>query len=115
MAATEQNFVFFAGEDVDATVGVIDVETGLPKALTGSTVIWKAIRPRTCEVVAEKGIGDGIELTDPDNGIFTIILTHDETASFLAGRYDHYACVTDALGNVSVVTVGVMTVKKLGG
>lgn len=115
MAAFNQDFEVFAGEDATVSVVVYDGETNNPRDIGGFQIRWVAISQRTCDVVLQKDSVEGIEVQDPQTGIFYIPLSHDETGRLAPGRYDHNATVTDLSGNVSVVTVGVMTIKYLGG
>lgn len=115
MAALNQDFELFAGEDATVSVVVYDGETNTPRNISGFQVRWVAISQRTCDIVLMKDSMEGIEIQDPEAGIFYIPLSNEETKLISPGRYDHHATVTDLLGNVSVVTVGVMTIKFLGG
>ncbi len=113
MAATNQDFEFYVGEDIAINVQVEATLSDEPQELAGASIHWMMIRQRNCEVVLEKNVGDGIVMTDPDHGIFTIVLTHEETGKLATGLYDHNAVLTGIMGNVAVITVGEVVVKSV--
>ena len=108
MTAKNQNFEMFAGDtkNIDVTVAGVN--------LAGSTVKWamkKTIYSAAPDVA--KDTVDGITVTDPNGGRFTISLLPSETRS-LSGTYYHEAEITDANGNVSTIFTGTITINRSG-
>lgn len=102
----------FEGESKDVRVTVVD-QDGVPFDLSGSTVRWEAQPDLTASgasIIKATG-GQGITLTNPTQGIFTIRLDPADTLG-LAGGFYHEAQVTDSAGNVATVLTGRLTIQK---
>lgn len=108
-----ENFSVPAGDDVLLDF-VVYADEGV--TLDGATVKWRAYATRlglpidTALIEKQTG-GEGIEITDPAERLFTVALDAADTEA-LRGRYYHEAEVTDAAGNHETVTVGIMTITR---
>ena len=78
--------------------------------LTGATIKWKAFDTSGVEKIS-KTTASGITILDTVGGKFEVLLDPADTAA-LDGRFLHEAEVTDASGNVSTVTTGVLEIAK---
>jgi hypothetical protein len=107
MTETLQNFETYQGNDLIITVTV--KENGVAKVITDCDVTW-VLYDDQLETVLTKTVGDGITLTDPTHGIFTITLEGEDTEELL-GLYIHEAAVTDTSNNVATVMEGMVEVK----
>lgn len=78
--------------------------------LTGATIKWKAFDTSGVEKIS-KDTASGISLIDAVGGKFEVLLDPGDTAA-LEGTFLHEAEMTDASGNVSTVSRGVLTIAK---
>jgi hypothetical protein len=104
MTATKQNFSMYSGESKVVIVSVTK-ENNAFLDLTGSKIKWSFNNVLKTDT-------NGIALSNPTNGEFTIYLNPADTQN-LEGIYYHQAIITDAQGNVSPVMTGNITIKKL--
>jgi hypothetical protein len=103
LTAFNQNFSVYSGVTKSIVVSVTK-ENNAPLDITGSQITWSFNN-------VLKTNANGITLTNPTQGEFTIHLDSNDTQN-MQGRYYHKAIVTDAIGNVSIVTTGKITVEK---
>jgi hypothetical protein len=109
VATKNQNFEMFAGDTKYIVVTVSNVN------LTGASVKWamkKTIFNATPDVHKDT-VSGGINITDAAAGKFTITLAPTDTTD-ISGSYYHEAEVTDAIGNVSTVLAGTVTINRSG-
>ena len=73
--------------------------------LTGATVEWKLAGDDApgSAILITKVSGNGIIITDADQGEFSILLSASETGALAAGEYFHQARVTLQSGEVHTV------------
>jgi hypothetical protein len=103
MTATKQNFSMFAGESKEIIVPVTK-ENNAELDITGSKIKWGFSNILKTDT-------NGITLSNPTKGEFTITLNPIDTQS-LEGIFYHGAVLTDALGNVTTVMTGKITINK---
>jgi hypothetical protein len=117
MAAVNQNFELWAGEDKLVTFTVYDVNNALVN-LTGVTQIKWALSDKTntrvLQALLSGGDGDVVVLAQSGGtlGQFTVQIEGADTTGLAPGQYLHQAFVTDASGNSEVVTEGQVTLKR---
>ncbi len=116
-AALNQDFVTYQGDDPTFVITVRDsvLPTGNPVDIsTVAEITWRAKRNfDTAAAVTKTKTGGGITLLGGGTaGQFQVALTKVDTAA-LEGFYIHDATITDAVGNVTTVTVGRMQVGEL--
>jgi len=97
MAKVKQNEKIWAGDDVEMTFTVDDMDD-----LTGSTIKWKL-----GDALIEKSTEDGITV---DGDQFTVILDSTDT-QLDPGTYIHEAEILDVDGRYSTVAQGYITIK----
>ena len=105
------NFTMHSGDSKNIIVTVKD-ENDAVVDITGATVDWQMARSQnsaTPDLVKSTTGGNGITLTDPVNGVFTVALDATDSDDFI-GAYYHEAQVTDAGGKISTVIIGTITV-----
>ena len=113
MTTYNQDIAMYQGEDKDFPLYITD-DTGLAKNLTGSSILWEVLNRNTGEVLFNKTTASGVLLADPANGLCVIQLNPIDTQTIEpANWYYHRATVTDSLGDVSVVTVGNMSIDSV--
>lgn len=101
----------YAGDTKDIKVSVTD-PSGVLIDMTGSTIKWVLKKsPAITENVIEKTVGSGITIVSVGN--ITIRLNAVDTQS-LSGNYYHGCELTDLLGNVSTLLIGIATIKNSG-
>lgn len=113
MTQKNQNFEMFAGDTKDIVVTVDDGD-GIPVNLTGASIKWvlkKATVTGAQQVL--KTMANGIFLTDPLAGEFTVRLATADTNA-ISGKFYHEAEVTDSSGNVSTVFTGTVKIEPSG-
>jgi hypothetical protein len=93
----------YAG-DTHELIVTVEKPDGTLADIGGSTVKWVAVRGRNIMIEKDSN-GQGIELTDPNNGVFTVKLNPEDTRSLLGSLY-HEALIIDSFGNETTVMVG---------
>ncbi|OAS21156.1 hypothetical protein [Paenibacillus oryzisoli] len=104
-----QNFTMFAGDTENIPVTFTDNRS--PVNLSGATVQWSMKRVNAATNILEKDTVSGVTITDEAAGVFTVLLSPEDTEN-LNGTYSHKAKVIDAAGNVSTVMTGKVTIVK---
>ncbi|OMF35276.1 hypothetical protein BK133_11270 [Paenibacillus sp. FSL H8-0548] len=107
MTARNQNFVMYAGDTVEIEVPVANTD------LTGVTIKWAMKRSVKGDNTLYRETPSGIEITDAAAGIFMIKLESIDTKD-LIGSFYHEAELMDAIGNVSTIMTGTITIKPSG-
>jgi hypothetical protein len=114
---TTQNFSMVSGDDqeIQFTVADTDFESPTP-TLDGATVYWQAFYSKFStpgDVVISKSSlsGHGIVIVDDVNRVFVVTLERPDTLG-LIGNFYHEAKLVDETGNVTTVTVGIMTLTQ---
>lgn len=109
---TTQNFSIPANDDVDLN---FDIDPDDGASLVGAVIYWRAYEQVAglpvagSDPVIEKVLDDGIQVTDPDLGKFTVSVNAADTVNLLRNYY-HEARVYDVDGNWVTVTTGIMTI-----
>lgn len=107
-----QNFSIPAGDSADLN---FDIDPDDGASLVGSTIYWRVFEQENGLPVAgadpliEKYTDNGLQVTDPDLGTFTVSIDPDDTIDLLRNYY-HEARVKDEEGDWVTVTIGIMTV-----
>lgn len=107
-----QNFSIPAGDSADIN---FDVDPDDGASLVGSIIYWRVFEQSHGVPVAgedpliEKYTDNGLQITDPDLGKFTVEIEPDDTIELLRNYY-HEARIKDVDDNWVTVTVGIMTV-----
>lgn len=114
MTSVNQDVSMRSGDTkkIDIVVDELDsagVVTGQVN-LSGATIKWKAFDTSGMEQIS-KTTASGITILDAVGGKLQVLLDPADTAA-LEGRFLHETEVTDASGNVSTVTTGVLKVAK---
>ena len=110
MTYINQHFVMWSGDDKVITVTVYDNDDDVVD-ITDATITWRLSQNVDSAALITKTVGDGITISDPTNGIFTITLEPSDTAP-LSGRYYHECEITDATGDISTGAVGHATIQE---
>lgn len=106
MTAKNQNFSMVAGDSKEIIVTIADVD------LFGCTIKWVAKRRVSdAQHKIKKDNLDGVSITTAST--FTITLKPSDTKG-LSGSYYHEAEITDAVGNVSTIMIGSMSIERSG-
>lgn len=110
MAALNQDFVTYAGDDVSPVFTVLNA-SGVAVDISAVTEItWKALNEDGTVVLTKTKTGGGIVFsTSGADGKFVVTLTKTDTA-LLSGYYQHEASIKDVANNITTVTVGRMQV-----
>lgn len=82
-------------------------DTGVPLRLTGAYVSYTV--GRFGETAFTKHTGDGIDVTDPEEGHIEIKLTHEDT-DLPSGEYRTELMIVDADGNRYTADQGVLRI-----
>lgn len=107
MTQKNQDFEMYAGDT--KKINVTATENGSPMDLTGATIKWGIVK-NSVKVVS-KDLTNGISITNPLGGNFTITLNPADTST-INGNYYHEAEVTDSVGNISTIMTGVIKILK---
>jgi hypothetical protein len=99
--AENVNLGCFAGEDVVISFTVR--RSGVAIDITGWAVTFRLLTSAGLEV-AEKTVGSGVTLTDPEAGVLTVTLASADTDQ-AAGIYSHTLARTDS-GGKTVLAYG---------
>lgn len=114
MTATGQNFGTFSGNSVQPIFTVRDA-AGVAIDLSGvQEILWAAQRSLQDAVVVSKSYSANT-ITLPNgggDGKFKVLILPGDTQN-LTGNYIHQAIVTDSVGNVSTVELGMMAVGRM--
>ena len=102
MAKEHQNDAIWAGDDVEITFTVEDMDY-----LIGATIRWQLSENVNGEVKVEKSTSDGISV---DGDEFIVIVNADDTKN-LSGVYFHEAEIVDSEGRYSTVAQGHLEIK----
>lgn len=111
MPATKQNVTnYVEGDSLIIEIPVRNPD-GSVQPIGGASIEWVLATERGGQVLIEKSTdpGGGIELTNPDNGVFRVTISGAETAGLYNDQnhvYWHEAVVTDVNGLVQHTTVG---------
>lgn len=108
MAVENQDFTIYQGTSLEITGTVLDGE-GAAQDITGYNVLWTLWDEAGIYIHLE--VGDGVTLTDPTNGVFTVTVPLEETKE-LYGDYEHEARAVDVQDQEDVVFVGTGTVRR---
>ena len=110
-AQINQDFVTFAGDDVYPIFTVYDAAGAVVDISTVSQIVWSAVRSvgDTPAASASKTGGTIAFVTNGTDGKFQVTVGKAAT-SLMMGFYLHTAAITDAIGNVTTVSVGRMMV-----
>lgn len=106
-----QNFQMTAGDNKVLVVTVKDAN-GTRVNITGTSIKWQAARSfGKASVISKATGGNGVNITNGPNGVFTVTLLAADTES-LAGIYHHEAQITALDGLISTVLFGTMKINK---
>ena len=103
-----QNFELVAGDTVNLNITVTDKAGS--KNLASATIKWGMWDDVAQALILSKAIDDGITVTSPLAGQFTVTLSPGDTLTVSPGKYTHECEVTDAGGNVSTILIGAVTI-----
>jgi len=113
MTTINQNFSLYAGDSKNINITVTD-DNGVPVNLSDCKIIWGVKRnARASRYAVVKTSLDDIIITDTQNGKATIRIMPNDTFG-LSGDFYHEAEFTDAMGNVTTLFLGTMTVQVSG-
>lgn len=101
--ATQVNLLIDQGATFSTVIDLVD-ETGTPINLSSYTGASQLRRHYT----SSNATSFSVSLTS--NGVVTLALTANQTASLTAGRYVYDVEVTDSGGTVSRIVEGIVTV-----
>lgn len=105
-----QNFSVPANNDTDVN---FDVGPDDGASLIGTTIYWNVYEQvngnPTGDAIISKQTDDGLQITDPELGQFTVELEAADTEDRLRNYY-HEATIVDGDGAIVTVTQGIMTV-----
>lgn len=109
MTKINQDFLMWSGDTKHIVVTVVDGD-GDVLNIAGAAISWVLQQNVDSLPLIAKSVDDGIILSDPAHGEFTIALAPANTAN-LSGRYYHEAEMTDAAGAVSTAMIGHATIR----
>lgn len=109
MAADRQNFTLYVGDDAMLDVAIVD-ENAAPLPLDGASFVWTLSRQVGSKALITKRTGNGITITDSAHGAVQIAVSHNDSVLLPPGAYWHQLVLTDAVGLVSTVTTGYVTI-----
>lgn len=98
----------YAGEAKTINFSVVDSDDA-PLNITGCTLQWGYGLNTFDRYRLRKTTSSGISITYPTSGYFTVSLDPIDTSG-KAGDYYHEAQLTDALGNISVIANGTLSI-----
>lgn len=115
MTRQNQDFTIWIGETTNLPITTLD-DAGAVVNITGATIDWvlKHHVLSDAVLITKATGGNGIVLTDPTNGVFTVSLTPTETEVLGHGDYYHEAEITDTSLNENVVMTGTATLLPSG-
>lgn len=106
-AAAVLNITTHAGDTEILEQTVVDGIS--PVDLTASEILYRLSKGVGSMTLISKATGDGIEITDPDSGVFQVEIAEGETDG-LEGNYRHTAQLIEAGGRTTTVLTGVVTI-----
>lgn len=106
MAAEDQDFELFAGDDAVLEFTVTN-EAGAAQSLAGASIAWLCARRAGATAVLTKS---GAIVDPASGGVFRVTLADTDTDDLL-GEYWHQAVVTDSSGNIVTVATGYLRAK----
>jgi hypothetical protein len=108
-----QNITVMANNDADIN---FDVGPDEGQSLIGTTIYWRAYPQQFGSPIAGelpvivKQTDNGLQVTDPDFGKFTVQIAKTDTVNLLHNYY-HETTIVDGNGDVvTTVTIGILTV-----
>lgn len=105
MTMKNQDFSMYAGDSKYVKFAVEGVSD-----LVGASMTWGIRRSKySDETLLKKTAGDGISFVGAEA---QITLNPTDTAALAAGPYYHECVLTDSIGNISTIFVGVITINK---
>ena len=110
MTTTKQNLTMYAGDTASITVGVSNAD-GNAASLAGASAVWVVEDQVGSGSFIRKTIDDDISVS---GSTVTISVCPTDTSELGGGTYYHELEITDASGNVSTTTTGLITIKKSG-
>lgn len=116
MTAIAQDFLIYSGDSANPifTIYTDETETVVQDISTVSEIVWTLQRDLSSAAVITKtksASGGVTFVTSGTDGQFQIALTPLNTTT-LSGYYVHQAKITDALGNISTVTLGRLNIGR---
>lgn len=110
-AQFQQDFLTFAGDDVFPVFTVRDSAGAAVDISTVSQITWycQSTGDGGALITKTKSAGQIAFVTNGTDGKFEVTIGKTDTTG-LSGFYQHVASITDALGNITTVTVGRMRV-----
>lgn len=106
MAKTGQNILMYQGDEKVLVVTVRDEKTNAILDINGVDLTWVVYRKTyPYNVILTKTIGNGITLTDPDNGQFEIEILPANTSG-IYGDFNHECELVDVNGYPSTIFTG---------
>ncbi|WJJ55284.1 hypothetical protein QB910_000040 [Dabrowskivirus KKP3916] len=106
MALQNQNFEMWAKDTVVLQVTVTD-DNNLPIDLSNMQITWVLFKGTSS--YANKTIGNGIAVTDVNNGVFQVTIQPSDTVN-LTGLFNHECYIMDQYNNQSTVLTGIATI-----
>lgn len=109
MAAENQNFILYQGEDEQVEFYVTD--SGAPKNLTGAMIEWGMWSSSTRLLTKATGNGAALVNGAGINDVVRITITNADSISLPVGAYYHECRVTLS-GNDQVIAVGKVLLRE---
>ncbi|OPJ63674.1 hypothetical protein [Clostridium chromiireducens] len=100
---------FYSGDSRNLVISVTD-ENNNAINLNSATIKWVLIDNKDSAILS-KEVGNGIKITNPTSGQFTISVLAQDTKN-LEGNYKHMARVTTSSGESSIVLTGSINIMK---
>jgi hypothetical protein len=113
MTAFNQNFNTYPGDVISPVFTMLDQSGNPINISSASAIAWSAYRTVGAAPAVSKSLGAGtiVFVGGGTTGQFQVNLLAGDTNA-MTGVYLHGAVITDALGNVSTVALGQMTVGR---
>lgn len=114
MAALEQNFEVWSGNDVTLNISVFqDEELSTPYNLSSVTaLIWAIGKSAKAAVTLQKTLGAGIQILDALTGKISVTLTAADLEP-LKGEYYHEMRSTSSAGKATIMFGSVNIIENL--
>jgi hypothetical protein len=100
----------FSGDSRVLTITVTD-SAGTAKNITGATINFSLFKSVGGAAILSKTVGNGITITDPTNGVFTVTFETHETED-RDGHFKYEIEVTDSSGNKCTIVQDKFHIKK---
>lgn len=111
MARVNESISMYSGEYKKIQDKIVDADSGnIPLDLTDFTA--KFIVHNKGNVVIEKTLGDGIEITDAEQGLLEITLFPNDTKD-LSGNFSFEVKLDNNVDQGSIVTLGRISITKV--